>query len=62
MSGILTWLQGKKTYLVIIIGVLTSGLAYLNGDLTLSQLLNAIWIAAIGGGLRDGVTKSGIGG
>ena len=54
------WLQGKKTYLVIISGIIAAILAYLNGDMTLVQALSAIWVALGLGAVRSGVSKSGV--
>ena len=53
------WLQGKKTYLVMIAAILGAIAAYSTGDMTLIQALEAI-MAALGlGALRSGVAKVG---
>ena len=50
-----TWLQGKKTYLVVLIGILTAVVGYLNGALDLAGLVTAI-LASLGiAGLRSAI-------
>ena len=53
------FLKGKKTYVIMAIGVLTAVGAYLTGDLTLIQAIQAV-LGALGlGALRGGVSKIG---
>ena len=65
MMGIIAkieqWLQGKKTYLVVVSALLGAVIAYLNGDLSLVQALQTIAAALGFGALRSGVSKSGTG-
>ena len=50
-------LQGKKTYLVVIISILTAVVSYLNGSLDLAGLVTAI-LASLGlGGIRSAIGK-----
>jgi hypothetical protein len=58
---ILEWLQGKKTYLVCIAGILAAIIAYLSGEMTMIQMVEAIWAAVAGMTLRAGVAKVGNG-
>ena len=64
MSNITLWLQGKKTYILVALGVLTVLVNFLSGDLTFIQFLSSDeFVALLGilgiGTLRAGVTKSG---
>ena len=63
MMGIIAkieaWLQGKKTYLVMIIAIAGAIVAYLNGEMSVIQMAQAIMAAFGIGALRSGITKSG---
>lgn len=52
-------LQGKKAYLVMVGGIIAAVVAYLNGDMSLMQMVGAIWTALGLGALRSGIGKSG---
>ncbi len=59
MTAIIEWLKGKKSYIVCVLGILTAIVAYLNGAITMTQAIEAIWTAIAGITIRAGVTKSG---
>lgn len=54
----LEWLKGKKTYLVCIVGILSALVGYINGDVSMAQMIEAIFIAIGAMTMRAGVTKS----
>jgi hypothetical protein len=57
LAKIGAWLQGKKTYLVMIAAILGAIAGYATGELTVVQMIQAI-MAALGlGALRSGVAK-----
>lgn len=56
MGTIQTWLQGKKTYLMAAIGVLTAIAAWANGDLSTIQFGVALWAAIQTCFIRSAVT------
>jgi len=37
----MNWLSGKKTYILVILGVLTILIHYLTGDMTFMQFINS---------------------
>ena len=49
------WLKGKKTYLVCVAGILAAVIGYLNGEISMAQAIEAIFIAIGGITLRAGV-------
>jgi hypothetical protein len=58
MQAILDFLNGKKTYLIAISGIILAIVGYASGTLTLPQFIEAV-LAALGmSTLRAGVTKS----
>lgn len=58
LTATITWLEGKKTYLVCAITVLSALLAFLNHQIDGFQLGEAV-LAAIGGAtIRHGVTTT----
>ena len=57
--GILNWLKGKKTYLIALAAIIGAIAAYANGDMTLLQMAEAIFIACGGASLRAGIAKIG---
>ena len=62
MQDIMSWLDGKKTYIVIVVtAVFNIGVAagWWPVDGAVYQIINAILIALGIGALRAGVTKSG---
>jgi len=62
MQAILEFLQGKKTYIVVIVGAIVNVLITLEvipADGTVVQFINFIFLALFGAALRAGVTKSG---
>jgi len=58
MSKLLTWLQGKKTYIVAAAGILTAIAAYASGTLDATQTIEACFAALGLSGLRAGVAKN----
>jgi len=58
IAKIEAWLQGKKTYLVMVGGVIAAVVGFLNKDLSLIQLISAIWAALGLGALRSGIEKT----
>jgi len=61
LAKIETWFQGKKTYLLVISGVIAAVVGYLEHTLTLNQMIAAIWASLTAGSLRSGIAKSGTG-
>ena len=62
MAAIMEWLNGKKTYIVVIVGALVDVLIALNvipADGQVVQIINVVFLALFGAALRAGVTKSG---
>jgi hypothetical protein len=62
MAAIMEWLNGKKTYIVVIVGAVVDVLIALNvipADGQAIQIINVIFLALFGAALRAGVTKSG---
>ncbi len=53
------WLQGYKTYIVAAGAILTALGAYLNGSISLSDLVSAIFAALTAMTLRAGIAKVG---
>jgi len=49
-------LEGKKTYSVVIAGILAAAAGYLTGDLTIAQTVEAVLIALGFATIRHGVT------
>ena len=49
-------LQGKKTYSVVIAGILAAAAGWLTGELSLAQAIEAVLIALGIAGIRHGVT------
>ena len=58
IAKIEAWLQGKKTYILVIGAIVAAIVGYVEGTFTLIQAGQAIWIALFGGALRSGITKS----
>ena len=59
IAKIEAWLQGKKTYILIVGGIAAALVSYVNGELTLMQLVQALWAALTAGALRSGIGKIG---
>ena len=64
MSGFIAWLQGKKTYILVILGVAALLVQWVSGDISFLQFVQSDQfvelLALLGiGALRAGVTKSG---
>lgn len=55
MNGIRQWLQGKKTYITAIIGLLGAVIAWADGQIDGVALLAAVWAAAQAVFIRAGV-------
>ena len=53
------WLKGKKTYFVAVAAVATALGGFVAGEVSLTQLVEAIFAAVAVMTLRAGVTKSG---
>ena len=53
------FLQGKKTYITAVTGIIAAVAGYLVGDLDLNQTLQAVWPLATMAFLRKGVSDSG---
>jgi len=51
------WLAGKKTYLVALAAILAAGIAWVSGELTNVQTVEAIVAAVIAATMRAGVAK-----
>jgi len=59
MDKVIEFLKGKKTYIVMIIGILTAIVGYVDGALPLAEFITAV-LGAIGMmAMRAGVSKSG---
>lgn len=52
------WLKGKKVYFLSVSAILAAVGAYLGAEITLIQMVQAIWAAILAMGLRAGITKS----
>ncbi len=53
-------LQGKKTYSIVVAGILAAIAGYLSGELTVAQLVEAVLIALGFATLRHGVSTDGV--
>ena len=59
MDKIKVWLNGKKTYLVMLSGIIAAVLGWLSGSLELAGMIGAI-LGALGlGAVRDAIAKIG---
>jgi hypothetical protein len=52
------WLKGKKTYITAVLGMLATGIAYLNGEVGGAVAIAAIWTALQTAFLRAGITTA----
>ena len=59
MSGLVTYLQGKKTYLVLVAGLITALVTYLNGNMEIGEFVKSVFAIVTGMTLRDGISKKG---
>jgi len=59
MGNIITFLQGKKTYLLSAIAILGAIIGYADNQLTLLQFIEAVMVALGMSSIRAGITKSG---
>lgn len=50
-------LNGKKTYVTAIVGVITAVAAHLTGEMEFADMIKTIWVAVIAIFLRNGLTK-----
>ena len=57
LTGFETWLQGKKSYLVMLAAILGVVVGYLNGEMTLIQSLQALLVALGFGAARSAIAK-----
>lgn len=57
LTGLETWLQGKKSYLIMVAAVLGSVIAYLNGELNFIQAMQALLVALGFGAARSAIAK-----
>jgi len=48
-------LQGKKTYITVVVGIVTAVGAYLSGDVELGQTLQTVFTLLTGAFLRSGI-------
>lgn len=53
-----SYLQGKKTYIVMSITILSSLLSYLNGDISINDCIQAVLTACGLGTIRAGVASN----
>lgn len=58
IDAIRDFLKGKKTYLVCIVGIITAIVGFADGNLSVAQLIEALFIAVGGMTLRAGVRSS----
>lgn len=58
MGNLLSKLNGYKTYIVGVAGILTALGAFLSGTLTSAQLGEAVWAAVMAMTIRHGVTTT----
>lgn len=61
MGNLLSKLNGWKTYIVAIGGILTAVGTYMNGAIDIKTLLEAIWAGVIAMTVRHGITTTGTG-
>jgi hypothetical protein len=57
MSSIKNWLNGKRTYIVVVMGLLTSLLAWLDGQIDSKAMIAAILVGAYAIFNRAGTAK-----
>jgi hypothetical protein len=58
MTGIRLWLQGKKTYITALVGFVGAILAWSNGQIDLTGLLEAAWVAIMACTVKAGQVTS----
>lgn len=58
IKNLLAKLNGYKTYVLGVAGILTALGAYLNGAMTLQQLAEAVWASIMAMTIRHGVTTT----
>jgi len=56
-SKMQNWLSGKKTYVVCLVALVTAIGAYASGDMSLGDLIQAIFVAIGGMTMRSGISK-----
>jgi len=56
----MAWLQGKKTYILVILGVVALLVQFLVGDLSFSQFLGSQQVIELLGLLGIGALRSGL--
>jgi hypothetical protein len=57
MSSIKNWLNGKRTYIVVVMGLLTSLLAWLDGQIDSKAMIAAVLVGAYAIFNRAGTAK-----
>lgn len=57
MNSIKNWLDGKRTYIVVVIGLLTSLLAWLDGQIDSKAMIAAVLVALYAIFNRAGTAK-----
>jgi len=57
MSSIKNWLNGKRTYIVVVMGLLTSLLAWLDGQIDSKAMIAALLVGAYAIFNRAGTAK-----
>lgn len=55
--NLLNWLKGKKTYILVALGVVYAVSGYYTGNLDGQAALEIIWVALMGGTVRAGIAK-----
>lgn len=55
LNKIEAFLDGKKSYLLMVSGVLTALIAFLNHTITLQELIAAIWASLSLGAVRSAI-------
>ena len=50
-------LNGKKTYVTAIVGIITAVAAHLTGEMEFADTIRTVWVAVIAIFVRNGITK-----
>lgn len=49
------WLNGKKTYIVLVVGIISVLVGWWDGDISAVEAWSAIWAALTAAGLRSAI-------
>ncbi len=57
LTDVRTWLAGKKFYLLCATAILAAAVGWAGGEITLSQFIQAVYVAITGVAFKAGVTR-----